>query len=296
MFFQIPNTIKHHIDSIWEKYILTNVRETFFGEFWMSLPGSKLFFEQLKYFFKLEQFEFIKPWIPAFNPKKSNVSWIPINKSIQGAEEIALPEAILDKFIEKASHRVIVNFCGCRIAMGCKNYPHHIGCLMMGDSALLIPEKSRREVSIDEAKAHVREAIEAGLIPVTGKARIDNDIFMIPDKGKLLTVCFCCECCCVTRFTRYLSPQLMNDIHHPIEGLTIKINPELCIGCGLCVSKCYLNAIEIINKCAVIGDLCRVCGRCALYCPQKAIQLKLDNNNAIEDVVQRIESHVNFQA
>jgi len=164
---------------------------------------------------------------------------------------------------------------------------------MMGDSAMQIPEKMRREVGVEEAKAHVKKAVEAGLIPITGKARIDNDIFMIPDEGKLLTVCLCCECCCITRFSRYGTQESLESIHHPVEGLSVEVT-DACIGCGACVSSCYLNAIEMAGQKAEIGNLCRVCGRCAMHCPQDAIKLKLDNPNAIEDVVQRIESVVDF--
>ncbi|MCP4627103.1 MAG: 4Fe-4S ferredoxin, partial [bacterium] len=53
---------------------------------------------------------------------------------------------------------------------------------------------------------------------------------------------------------------------------------------------CYTAAIELKNGQAVIGDMCAVCGRCATHCPKKAIKLKLDNPNAVDDVVRRIES------
>jgi len=32
------------------------------------------------------------------------------------------------------------------------------------------------------------------LIPYIGKGRIDNTLYMIPDKGKLLDLCFCRQC------------------------------------------------------------------------------------------------------
>ncbi|MBF0119630.1 MAG: hypothetical protein HQK79_12395 [Desulfobacterales bacterium] len=281
------------IENLWLNRILPVIRETFFDERIYSLPFSKQFFESFKNFFKLSKFEFVRNLMPEFDPDKTNISWIPINKKIEGKKEIALPEEILGKLIEKAKHRVIVNFCGCRSASSCKNYSSDIGCLMMGESALLIPGKSSREVGVEEAKAHVRKAIDLGLVPITGKARIDNDIFMIPDEGKLLTVCFCCECCCITRFTRYLPPDLMDKLHHPVEGLSIEVT-DACVGCGKCVNKCYLRAIEIQNDKAVIGTMCRVCGRCAMICPTKAIKLKLNNDRAVEDVVNRIESVVNF--
>jgi len=293
MNFNILDNCKKVPEAIWEEFFLPFMRKSFFNETFVKGPGSGYFFESFKNFFRLSQFEFIQKILPQFDRKKTNVSWIPINKPIEGADEVALPEEILGRFIEKAKHRVIVNFCGCRAAKGCENYPENIGCLMMGESALLIPENARKEVGIEEAKAHVRKAIEAGLVPVTGKARIDNDIFMIPDYGKLLTVCFCCECCCITRFTRYLPKDLIDEIHKPVEGLSIQITDE-CIGCGKCVTACYIGAIEIVNDKAKINDICRICGRCALKCPQNAIKLRLNNSRAVQDVAERIEAIIDF--
>ncbi len=273
--------------------LLPPVRERIFDERLMGNPGFKRLFEAWKYFIKLGRIQFFRDRLPEFDPDKSNVSWIPINRDIEGAGEIALPEEVLGRLIEKARHRVIVDFCGCRKVMECKSYPHDMGCLMMGESALLIPAKSSREVGVEEAKAHVRKAVEAGLIPVTGKARIDNDFFMIPDEGKLLTVCLCCDCCCITRFSRYMTPEILDGIHHPVEGLSVEVVGD-CIGCGQCVAKCYIDAIELTGDRAVIGNMCRVCGRCAMHCPQGAIKLKLDNPGAVDAVVRRIESAVDF--
>lgn len=285
----IPGFVREFAGHLWEDQVLRRMRETFFDERWVRMPGTRPFFKLWETFFKLSQYDFFRQRLPEFNPAKSHMSWIPIHKKIGGMKEVALPEKVLDALIEKASHRVIVNFCGCRAASGCQNHPADIGCLMMGESALLIPEKSRREVSIVEAKAHVRKALESGLVPVAGKVRIDNDIFMLPDKGKLFTVCFCCHCCCITRFTRHLPPALLDQIHVPMDGLSIEVT-DACVGCGKCASSCYLGAIEIREGRASIGELCRVCGRCASACPTKAIRLKVDNPHMAEDAIRRLSA------
>ena len=259
----------------------------------MKAPGSKYVFGLWENFFKLGNIPVFRDHLPEFDPQKTEMSWIPINKRIDGMDEIALSEKVLDTLIEKATHRVIVNSCGCRSVSNCENYPQDIGCLMMGASALLIPKGFSREVSVDEAKAHVRKAVDTGLIPITGKARIDNDIFMIPDKGKLLTVCFCCECCCITRFMRHLPSDALDEIVRPVEGLSITVTDD-CVGCGKCVEKCFINAIEIVNDRAIIHDQCRSCGRCALYCPTKAIRLSISEPDAVEKVVARIDAVVDF--
>ena len=285
--------IRKRAQTAWTEHVLPAMREYFFDEDRIGQPGSGRFFELTKNFFRLGKIGYFRERMPEFDPKRTDMRWIPINQDIEGAGEMALPEAVLDRLIEKAQHRVIVNFCGCRKASKCQDYPVEIGCLMMGESALQIPLKSSREVGVEEAKAHVRKAIDAGLIPIVGKARIDNDIFMIPDVGKLLTVCLCCECCCITRYSRYATKEIMDGLQRPVDGLSIRVTDD-CVGCGRCMSACYLGAIDLQDGKAVIGELCRVCGRCALHCPQHAIKLQLDNPNAVDDVVQRIESMVDF--
>jgi len=279
--------------ALWKDHVLPAVRERVFDEKVLGSPHFRRVFENTRHAFKLSRVPFLRDRLPEFDPDRSSMSWLPINQEIEGAGEIALPLEVLDRLIEKARHRVIVNFCGCRLVMNCRDYPIDIGCLMMGESALQIPTKSSREVGVEEAKAHVRRAVEAGLIPIAGKARIDNDIFMIPDEGKLLTVCLCCECCCITRYSRYAPPEILGHVHRPVEGLSIQVTDD-CIGCAACVPTCYLGAIRLEGDRAVIGDMCRVCGRCAMHCPQGAIKLRLDNPDVVDRVVRRIESMVDF--
>ncbi len=286
-------SIKKNLGKLWLEKMQPLLREQVVNEDFFVSPIAKPGFELWKNLFKLTQIPVVREWLPQFAPDKSNLSWIPINRDIEGVGQIALPEEILDRLIEKAKHRVILNYCGCRKVYGCKDYPIDAGCLMMGESALKIPDKFSREVDAAEAKDHIRKAIEAGLVPITGKARLDNDLFMIPDEGKLLTLCLCCECCCITRFSRYAAAEAMNGVLHPVEGLSVEVTDE-CIACGECVPICYTNAINLYGNRAVINEMCGVCGRCAMHCPQKAIKLTLENPNVVDDVIQRIESVVDF--
>ncbi len=286
--------VGEQLKEIWRGSLQPKMRELWWSMQAIGEPGAaRKGFESMERLFMLGKYKFIRDRAPQFDPAKNSMSWLPINKEIKGAENIALPEEVMNRLIDKAKHRVIIDICGCRNAMNCKDYPLDLGCLFMGESALKVPEKVRRMASADEAKAHVKRAIEAGLVPIAGKARADNDMNLIPDEGKFLTVCFCCECCCATRFYRNLPPEATGNIFKPVEGLSIKVTGE-CIGCGECVSKCYIEAIEMKGDRAFIGEKCLVCGRCASHCPQDAITLALDNPNAVDDVVRRIESYVDF--
>ena len=51
------------------------------------------------------------------------------------------------------------------------------------------------------------------------------------------------------------------------------IDRDLCVDCGICVGRCYYNAIEDQQGVAVIGPDCRGCGICSCICPEGAISI-----------------------
>lgn len=234
-----------------------------------------------------------KDRIPWFSEKGLNISCLPINEDIEAPEGVVLPVQLLYDFIERASHRVKVDFCPCRRAMECKRYPVETGCLMMGRAALEIHPTVGREVGVEEAKEHARQAISRGLVPFVGKARVDNIVFGIRNKKQLLSVCFCCECCCISRYARHVPARLRADNVRRLEGLTVTVGEE-CDACGACVKKCFLQEIEIVDGRAVIGEGCAGCGRCATVCKRDAITLSLENPDFMEAARSRIEELVDI--
>jgi len=238
-----------------------------------KLPGAKL-----------------HPWLW---PSKTEMRWLPINEDIEMGEDMPMPITILDRLIEETSHRTIYDYCGCRLAYDCEHYPIEVGCLLMGDSAAGVNPDFCREVGVDEAKEHARKAVDAGLVPIVGKARIDNAIFRIKDTGHLLTVCFCCECCCLTRFFRHTPLKHLEPLVKPLDGITIEVTDD-CEGCGTCVKKCYMQTIEIVDDKAVMGPYCQSCGRCASVCPNDAIKITLNDPEFFDKTLERIRSYVKY--
>jgi UDP-glucose 4-epimerase len=256
------------------------------GKGWRVRTGELL----IKGVLRIPGLKRVHPWL---REDKSDARWLPINADILMPDDTPLPLALLERFIEEASHRVIIDYCGCRRGWNCKDYPVDIGCLMMGDSALEIKRFPGREVGVEEAKQHARRAVEAGLIPVVGKARVDNFIFDVKDRSRMLTTCFCCECCCITRFTRYAPLKSLEPLMPRLDGITMTVKED-CTGCGRCAEHCYIDAIEIAYGKSVIGDYCRACGRCATVCPEGAIEIRIDDPDFLEKTYARIRSYVKY--
>lgn len=75
------------------------------------------------------------------------------------------------------------------------------------------------------------------------------------------------------------SPLWRADVKELVLGVKnthVKVNPERCIGCGLCQIVCPVNVFELnpeTKKSLVINiDACQACGACIRNCPQEAIE------------------------
>ena len=56
--------------------------------------------------------------------------------------------------------------------------------------------------------------------------------------------------------------------------MSIRIESELCTGCGSCEASCPFGGIEVVDNCAVILEGCTLCGACVEVCPVDAIILE----------------------
>ncbi len=66
------------------------------------------------------------------------------------------------------------------------------------------------------------------------------------------------------------------------KNKTLMIDPRWCKGCGICVAFCPMNALELVGeKVRLKADgNCVLCGNCELHCPDYAIWLKEEQEEA----------------
>jgi len=225
---------------------------------------------------------------------------IPINENLGSFNNEIMPVAVVEHFVNKASHIFIYDICPCRVNQDCQNFSKtDFGCMVLGrgvlrmkpnDGLLIQGHLGTREEALDRA----RRAVKAGLIPGFGRLRGDaiNRIGgPIPDTGDLFNLCYCCPCCCVVGGIKH-SPSYLRTVFQRFEGLTITVDGDACTNCGECAQVCIFGALEMVdNQVERDWEKCFGCGRCVTACPTEALGIELEEGS-VERMIARIEAHV----
>ena len=98
---------------------------------------------------------------------------------IDGGKTFPLPLAVIAAVINRSSHRIINRRCTCRTTFDCQSYDKGIGCVHIGGPTIDAPDSVARHVSKEEAIAHVKHAIDLGLLPFVGRMDVDNEVWGI---------------------------------------------------------------------------------------------------------------------
>jgi Pyruvate/2-oxoacid:ferredoxin oxidoreductase delta subunit len=134
----------------------------------------------------------------------------------------------------------------------------------------------------EEALEHLRRCREASLVHLIGRNKLDAVWLKVGPSNRLLTICNCCPCCCLWRVLPHLAPYLSSKVTK-MPGVRVRVT-DRCTEYGTCTQDiCFVNAIRRVNNRVVRSDECRGCGRCVEVCPQKAIEISIDNNLFVKE-------------
>ncbi|MHA1725986.1 MAG: ATP-binding protein [Promethearchaeota archaeon] len=125
---------------------------------------------------------------------------------------------------------------------------------------LYIDQGWAREISKEEALKILRQNEEDGLI-----LQVENTI-------NPTYFCGCCTCCCgnTAGLKKIYKPHEYMDTNFQAH-----VNEDACTGCGMCVDRCQMEAIPIVENVSQIKkNRCIGCGICVISCLSHAIELR----------------------
>ena len=197
--------------------------------------------------------------------KISQFRTIPIEQSVKPQNVIATYDE-LRNVIENVEEPIGVANCVCRqgkdlVGKPCNKTSLRETCLYFGKKGkLFISQGWARQINKDEAQALLNKAESDGLVLQAGNTK--NPEF----------ICSCCGDCCEILTRLNLLPRPSRVVS---ANFYASIDPELCSGCGTCITRCQVKAIKEVNGISrVIEKRCIGCGLCVPTCPEEAIILK----------------------
>ncbi len=189
---------------------------------------------------------------------------IPIEREIQAKHEALTYERVSS--IIEGGHSFLVNECICKKEQGllenrCEK-PLEVCLAIAPVPGVFDDSPVGHAISKEEAYELLRKSEEAGLVHLTWNVQSGH-----------FFICNCCGCCCGPL-------RGINELGIPASKVVnsyyyAEIDPDTCEACGTCADeRCQVNAIEEGEDAyLVIKEKCIGCGLCISTCPAEAIQL-----------------------
>lgn len=186
---------------------------------------------------------------------------IPVHRSIEHSMT-ALPYERAEELVHRAK-KILVAPCICRrerriASEACGKVEE--ACLIFDAGADLYQHNGLgRPIDHAEALAILARADREGLVLQPGNSQAS------------MNLCCCCGCCCGVLRNLKAYPRPAELVSSPFVA---SANPDACQGCGVCVTRCQMNALSLESEKAVLQkDRCIGCGLCVTTCPTESLAL-----------------------
>jgi NAD-dependent dihydropyrimidine dehydrogenase PreA subunit len=196
---------------------------------------------------------------------------IPINQSIDSTLNVLTYEKVEELLENQTKFAVAPCICRTRaqkLGRGC-DAPME-SCLLFGDFADYYTRTGKgRFIDKQEVKKILEEANKANLV-------------LNPTNSKTISaICCCCGDCCGILRSLQLSESPSKAVS---SSFIVEQDPDICVGCGVCIDRCQMQAITLDAIANVNTDRCIGCGLCVSTCPTNALRLKRKPENEITEI------------
>ena len=207
---------------------------------------------------------------------------MPLNVDISDkSEKTVVPLDMIRESLKKVEYIAGMDRCLCRDANDCKEYPHDLGCLFLGESAkIVVKHNLGRRFTYEEACARVDEAAKAGLMGQAVWIEVEQMLWGVRNNlmDQFLEICFCCPCCCITMKLARNATEKERHRFHP-SGWTAVADTTKCIGCRACTAGqngCPVEALSYgeDGKICIDQESCVGCGICRSRCVHDVIRIR----------------------
>ena len=184
---------------------------------------------------------------------------VAVEKSLK-AENRVHPYEEVKHFIESANFIALAD-CACRTSVAKCDRPKDVCLIFEGAGEFLVERGFARKITKEEGMDVLDRSEKAGLVHTSNNSS---------DMANL--ICNCCPCCCTVLRGR-------TEIKHPHAFETSRFEARVkdtdCTGCAVCADRrCPVKAIEMKDGIAVVNAAgCIGCGLCVSGCPSEAIEL-----------------------
>ncbi len=202
----------------------------------------------------------------AFATKKTGqMRTVPIGAAVENKTLVGSYDDMREYIRSSDGPFAVIN-CVCRQAsdlMGkhCTHSSNRETCLMIGDFA-----------SATAASGDARRLSRDEMLELIDRADAEAMVLQPQNNRNPRFICCCCGDCCevLTNVKKLPKPA-----EYFVTNYYAVVDPELCTACGICETRCQMDAVRIQEDAARVDlDRCIGCGLCVSTCPTGAATLE----------------------